>query len=178
MTEKKKMKRIAIIILSIGTVLILLSICAYLGLRGAGPSVKYSGFTDERFFLLLFPVGEDIQLGRAVIVSLSEYKQKSIEVYVDGAVVTIARSGFTSIPPKDYDVWVKRLNQELDAWGKGTDWNSIEYVFTPFEQGGESVMTVTDKTGTRYAYTYAVDGANIRPIKIETKVNAAKNLSQ
>jgi len=169
-------KWIAITIISMIIVAILLSICVYFGLRGAGQSVKNSGFTDERFMLLLFPVGEDIPLGRAVIANLSEYKQESMEVYVDGAGVIFPRSGFTPIPPQDYVVWVERLNKELTLWGKETDWSNIEYAFTPSEQGGEAVTTITDKRGTKRRYTYIVDGSSIRPIEIKIKVNIAKNL--
>ncbi len=172
------MKWVAIIVLSIVTVAILLFICLCFSLRGAGPSVKYSGFTDERFLLLLFPVGEDIPLGRAVIVSLFEYKQEFIEVYVDGAAVTVSRSSFTPIPPQDYAAWVERLNRELTAWGKETDWSNIEYAFTPSEQGGKAVMTITNKKGTKHGYTYILDGPSIRPIEVKTNVNAAKNLSR
>jgi hypothetical protein len=171
------MKWIAIVVLSLGAGAILLCICVSFSLRGAGPSAKDSGFTDERFLLLLFPVGEDIPCRRAVIASLSEYKQEFVEVYVDGAAVAIPTSDFTAVPPEDYAAWVERLNTELALWGKETDWAHTDYVFIPYEKGGKAMLTVTNKTGTKHEYTYVLDGTLVRPLQVKTNVNTAKSLS-
>ena len=171
------MRHVAIIFIVLGAIAILLCAYTYGSFRGPSETVQTSGFTDERFLLLLFPVGEEVPVDRAVIATLAEYQQELIEVYVDKAATTMPRSNFVPAPPEDYSVFVERLNQELSVWGPDTDWSNIDYCFVPSESGGEAVVTIQDKRGTTTRYTYLVEESAIRPVEVRTKVNTAKNLA-
>ncbi len=171
------MRYITIAFMLLGAVAILLCAYTYCSFPEPTETVQDSGFADERFFLLLFPTGDEVTLERAVIATLAEYQQDLIEVYVDGIAVTMPRSGFASVPPEDYDAFVERLNQELSVWGQETDWSAIEYVFAPSDVGGEAVVTIGDKRGTTRKYTYLVEDSLIRPLEVRTKVDIAGNLA-
>jgi len=171
------MRFVAIIFMLLGALAILVCAYTYGGFRGPTETVQNSGFADERFFLLLFPAGDDVSLERAVIATLAEYRQEFIEVYVDGTAVTMPRSGLVSVPPENYGAFVERLNQELSVWGQETDWSKIEYVFAPSEVGGEAVVTIGDKRGTAMRYTYLVEDSAVHPLEVRTKVDTARNLA-
>jgi len=172
------MRVITIVFMLLGAMAIVLCACAYSGLGGSETTVQNSGFDDERFLLLLFPVGEETFLERAVIATIAEYQKDVIEVYVDGAGVTMPKSGLASVPPENHGVFVERLNQELSVWGEETDWSNIEYAFAPSEAGGRAVVRIKDKEGTTIQYTYLVEESSIRPLEVKTEVNVAANLAR
>jgi hypothetical protein len=173
-----RMKHIAIMLFALGVVAI--SVCAYVyrSLPVARVTVRNSGFADEKFLMLLFPVAGNVSCKRAVLASLPEYRRESLEVHVDGVAVTIPRSGFTGIPPQGCDTYVDRLNRELAAWGAETDWSNVAYTFSPSERGGTAILTIKDKRGTTCRYTYLVKGLDIQPVEVRTEVNLAKKMAR
>jgi hypothetical protein len=172
------MKRAAIVLVSFGVVAVLLCACLYRGLAGAGTTWKSTSVRDDNFLVLLFPVAQNTSCQRAVLANLAEYHREFLEVYLDGAAVTVPRSDFTPVPPQDCNVYVERLNRELDAWGAETDWSRIQYAMTPAGEGGKVTVTVTDKRGTIRAYAYLIQGTSVHPVEVTTDVNIARNMAQ
>ena len=172
------MKRIGVVVVSLGAVTVLLCACLYCSLPKAGATWKSANFSNDRFRVLLFPREDNTSCRRAVLVSVSECNQESLEIYVDGTAVTMPRSGFTLVPPQDYSAYVKRLNHELDVWGEETDWSQIQYTMTPWEAGGRATVTVKDKRGTVREYAYLIRGDSGQPIEVATVANIARNMAQ
>lgn len=178
MGQEAKMKRTAIVLISLGVVAALLCASLYRSLTGAGTAWKNSRVADEEFLVLLFPTENNTSCRRAVLATLAEYHRESIEVYVNGVALTVPRSEFTLVPPQNYNDYVERLNQELDRWGAETDWSRIQYAMTRAEEGDRTTATVQDKRGTTRVYTYRIKGDSVDPIDVKMDVNIAKNMAQ
>ena len=172
------MKRIVVAVVSLGAVTELLCACLYYSLAKAGATWKSANFSNDRFLVLLFPREDNTSCRRAVLASVSECNQESLEIYVDAAAVTMPRTAFMLMPPQDYSTYVKRLNQELDLWGKETDWSQIQYTMAPSEEGVRATVTVKDKRGTTREYAYLIREDSVQPVDVTTDVNVARNMAQ
>lgn len=167
MVEKFKLSwKLCVLIVSLFSIVLVVGSSLRLGLgirrlTGGGGTPTAAPIERLRFCVVAFPVSADSMrlVDRAVLLSLSELEQSSVEIFVDGKPRKFNVDEFSVTPPSETERrYVHRLNQTMEVWKEETDWSSASLFVNRMGVDGEVVVKLSlhHKKGSEYEFLYRV----------------------